>query len=156
MLHERHHMSDDIYDDPSLSTGDFLKLEKVGDGVTGELLAVSLHTWPDGDKCPKLVIRKDDGDEIIWTAGQIQAKALLKELRPRAGQRIKVELTQIEKRAGGKTLKHIDIKVAGNASTTPAAEPVAVAAGSNEDPWASTSAGDEPRAWTSAGDEPPF
>jgi hypothetical protein len=115
-----------IWDDPDLKGDDvtYIRLDKQGDGFEGEILSVGTQTFDDGGKVPQLVVRKPDGSEVTWSAGQTQSKRKLAELRPEAGDYIKVTLTQVEKRSGGKTLKHIDIDVReGKGTTHPADRP---------------------------------
>ena len=100
-----------IWDDPSLQVGgDYVKFENVGDSVSGELLSVGIHKWNDGTVSPQLIIRTEDGEKTV-TAGQIRLKAELAEKKPEAGDLIKITLSDIEKRQGGKTLKHFDVQV---------------------------------------------
>lgn len=100
-----------IWDDPSLQVGgDYVKFENVGDSVQGELLSVGIHKWNDGTVSPQLIIRTEDGEKTV-TAGQIRLKAELAEKKPEAGDLIKITLSDIEKRQGGKTLKHFDVQV---------------------------------------------
>ena len=100
-----------LWDDPSMKVGgDYVKFEAVGDSVSGTLLSVGAHKWEDGSVSPKLLIDTGDGEKTV-TAGQIRLKAALAEQRPEAGDKIKITLTQIEKRQGGKTLKHFDVQV---------------------------------------------
>jgi len=62
--------------------------------------------------------------EIALTAGQVRLKAALAEQRPEVGDTLTVKLTEIEKRAGGKTLKHFDVAVIkGTSLPTVAATP---------------------------------
>lgn len=100
-----------LWDDPSMKIGgDYVKFEAVGDSVSGTLLSVGAHKWEDGSISPKLLIDTGNGEKTV-TAGQIRLKAALAEQRPEAGDKIKITLTQIEKRQGGKTLKHFDVQV---------------------------------------------
>jgi hypothetical protein len=100
-----------IWDDPEIRVGgDYVKFENVGDKVVGEITGLTTHTWDDGSKSPKLFIATDDGERTL-TASQIGLKIKLGELRPNVGDRIYIEFTQLEKRPGGKTLKHFDVKV---------------------------------------------
>jgi len=137
-----------VWDDPELrASGEFVKLEAVGDSVAGTVSAIRKHRWEDGSVCPQVFLVTDDGEEKTLTAGQVRLKALLGEKRPEAGDHITIRLTDVEKRAGGKTLKHfsLDVKPGGgnggaapatteppaSAPTTPAAvqpDPAAVAA----------------------------
>ena len=112
-----------IWDDPALATGgDYVKFETPGDEVVGDVINVGLHTWDDGSVCPKLTIRTDDGNDVTLTAGQVRLKAALFEQRPDTGDRIRVKFTEVEKRPGGRTLKHFAVDVAkGGAKGTVAA-----------------------------------
>lgn len=128
-----------IWDDPELRAGgDFAKFETVGDSVTGTITAIRAHRWDDGSVCPQIFLVTDDGEEKTVTAGQVRLKAALAEKRPEAGDHLTIRLTDIEKRAGGKTLKHFDVQVKPGTGTpaptpaaatpAPAADPAAVAA----------------------------
>lgn len=114
----------DIWDDPELKvTDEYVKFENVGDAVSGTVLSISIHRWDDGSTCPQLLLDVD-GEEIMLTAGQTRLKRALAEQRPQVGDTISATLTEIEKRAGGKTLKHFDVEVTrGGAKPKPAAEP---------------------------------
>lgn len=113
-----------VWDDPEIQVaGDYVKFEAVGDKVVGDVIAVSKHTFPDGKTAAKVVIRDDDGTDRTLTAGQMKLAEKLIELRPAAGDRISIEFTSIEKRPGGKTMKHFDVKhTAGGAKGTVAVE----------------------------------
>ena len=103
-----------IWDDPDLrSGGEYVTFTNVGDAVAGEITGVTFHTFEDGKKVPKLFIRCDDGSERTMTAGQVQLKSKLAEMRPEIGDYISVVLARIEKRPGGKTLKHFDVTTRG-------------------------------------------
>lgn len=104
-------MTDSIWDDPEIRpSGDFVSFTDKGDHVAGTITAIGRHTWPDGKVSPQIHLDTDDGAKTV-TAGQVQLKAKLAELRPGVGDRIRIELVDIEKREGGKTLKHFDVKV---------------------------------------------
>lgn len=114
-----------IWDDPELRAGgDFIKFDQPGDSVAGTIQAVRAHRFDDGKVAPQILLTTDAGDEKTVTAGQVRLKLALAEQRPEAGDHITITLTDVEKRAGGKTLKHFDIKV-GRGGAAPA------------DPWAS-------------------
>lgn len=105
-------MSNSIWDDPEVkSGGEFVKFENVGDEVEGVITAIRAHRWDDGSVCPQINLTLDDGEDRTLTAGQVRLKAALVEKRPEVGDRIKVKHTSVEKRAGGKTLKHFDVAV---------------------------------------------
>ena len=101
-----------IWDDPNLkSGGEFVKFEKIGDRVAGTISAVRPHRFEDGSVAAQILLTTDDGEERTLTAGQVQLKAKLSQERPEAGDHLTVTLTQIERRSGGKTLKHFDVAV---------------------------------------------
>lgn len=127
-----------VWDDPDLQNGgEFVEFTAVGDSVSGVINVIRTHTFDDGKKVPQILMLTDEGEEKTLTAGQIRLKAELVEQRPNVGDHLKVTLTQIEKRAGGKTLKHFDVVIgrggavaaapaAAPAAATPAATPAAV------------------------------
>lgn len=110
-----------IWDEPGMKVGgDYIKFENVGDTVTGKITNIGAHRWEDGSVSPQVTLETQDGEKTI-TAGQIRLKAALAEKRPNVGDVITITFTEIEKRAGGKTLKHFDVKVAaGDLWATPA------------------------------------
>lgn len=124
-----------IWDDPEIKTGgEFVTFETVGDTVSGTINAIRTHRFDDGKVVPQILLTTDDGEEKTLTAGQVRLKAELAEERPEAGDHLKVKLSEIEKRSGGKTLKHFEVTVTrGGAPATvappaaaPAAAPVAI------------------------------
>ena len=107
-------MTSSVWDDPTIRpSGDYVKFETVGDFVVGEIIGLGIHEFPDGKRAAKLIIRDDDGEERTLTAGQVQLATKLAEARPEVGDRVKITFTQVEKRSGGKTLKHFDVAVKG-------------------------------------------
>lgn len=113
-----------VWDDPELKQGgEFFKLEAIGDTASGTIDAIRAHRFDDGKVVPQILLTTDDGEERTLTAGQVRLKAELAELRPEAGDHLSVKLVNIEKRAGGKTLKHFEVKVTpkGTANAAPAA-----------------------------------
>ena len=113
-----------IWDNPEMSVGgDYVKFDNIGDTVSGKILVVGIKRWDDGSVAPQLVLDTADGEKTL-TAGQVRLKAALAEKRPEEGDTLTVTLRDIEKRAGGKTLKHFDVAVARNgdpAAPAPAA-----------------------------------
>lgn len=102
----------DIWDDPDMKVGgDYIKFNEPGDTAIGEVLHIGKKQWDDGSVAPTLLLRCDDGEERTVTAGQVQLKAQLAEKRPQVGDRVRIEFTEVEKRAGGKTLKHFKVDV---------------------------------------------
>jgi len=116
-----------IWDNPDMKVnGDYIKFDNVGDTVTGKVISVRAHKWEDGSVSPQLLLDVG-GEEKTVTAGQIRLKAALVEKRPEEGDTLTITLADIEKRSGGKTLKHFDVSVirAGDPSgnQTPAEAP---------------------------------
>lgn len=112
-----------IWDDPDLRVGgEFMKFDNVGDTISGTVSAVRAHRFDDGSVAPQVLLVTDDGEERTVTAGQVRLKAALAEQRPESGDHVTITFTEVEKRAGGKTLKHFDVKV--NRGGAPAPPPV--------------------------------
>lgn len=122
-----------IWDEPGMKVGgDYIKFENVGDTVTGQVLSIGAHKWEDGSVSPQLVLSTAEGEKTL-TAGQVRLKAALAEKRPNVGDTITITYADLEKRAGGKTLKHFDVKVVfGDGFITSA--PVAPASTAGVDP----------------------
>lgn len=100
-----------IWDDPGMKVGgNYAKFENVGDEVSGKVINIGAHRWDDGSVSPQITLETPNG-EVTVTAGQVRLKAALAEKRPETGDFLTIALTQIEKRAGGKTLKHFDVTV---------------------------------------------
>lgn len=124
-----------IWDSPELAAGgDYIKFDAIGDTISGTITAVRTHTFDDGKVVPQILLVDDaTGEDKTMTAGQIRLKVALAEQRPEAGDHIKVTLTGVEKRPGGKTLKLFDVKVtrggaAPAAAVAPSAAPAAPSA----------------------------
>lgn len=120
--------NDDFWSDPSMfESGDYIRFETVGDTVTGTITAIRRHMFDDGKVVPQIELDTPDGPKTL-TAGQIRLKAELAEKRPGVGDLLTVTLSNIEKRAGGKTLKHFTVTVGPVAAPAPAPAPAAPAA----------------------------
>lgn len=124
-------MTDDFWSDPEMFGSDeYIKFEAVGDTVTGTILAIRKHMFDDGKVVPQIELDTADGARTL-TAGQVRLKVGLQEIRPKVGDTITVTLTNVEKRSGGKTLKHFDVTkgvpatVTAPATAAPAADPLA-------------------------------
>lgn len=132
-----------IWDDPDLKpSGDYAKFDNVGDTIAGTITAIRAHRWDDGSVSPQVLLVTDDGEERTVTAGQVRLKAALAEQRPEAGDHITIALSDVEKRAGGKTLKHFTVNVkrgGGGDSNGSAAAPAPAPAG-GPDPQAAAAA----------------
>lgn len=110
----------DFWDDPDLrSGGAFVRFENPGDTIAGTIQAVRKHTFDDGSVAPQILLVDDDGEERTISAGQVRLKAALAEERPAVGDHLTVTLTKVEKRGGGKTLKHFDVAVRRDTSKPP-------------------------------------
>lgn len=119
-------MSSDPWD--SLPSGDYFKFEEPGDAVVGDVIGIGIGEDFNGNPAPQVVVRQDDGQDVTVTAGQAQLKAKLMAARPKVGDRIKMEYTQKEQRAGGKTLKHFDVVVKEGGAKAPVTEEAVQAA----------------------------
>jgi hypothetical protein len=111
-----------VWDDPDLRAGgEFVKLDNLGDTIAGTIQAIRKHRFDDGSVVPQILLVTDQGEERTLTAGQVRLKAELAQQRPEAGDHITVTLTQIEPRAGGKSLKHFAVQIRRGAGQPPAA-----------------------------------
>jgi hypothetical protein len=100
-----------IWDEPGMKVGgDYIKFENVGDSVSGVVTNIGAHRWDDGSVSPQVTLQTSDGEKTV-TAGQVRLKAALAEKRPNVGDTITIKFIDLEKRAGGKTLKHFDVTV---------------------------------------------
>lgn len=110
-----------IWDDPELHVSDdYVKFETPGDTITGTITALRIHRFDD-KPVPQIVIRTPEGHDRTVTGGQARLKALLTEKRPDVGDIITITMTNVEKRAGGKTLKHFEVEVGKGTAMAPAA-----------------------------------
>jgi hypothetical protein len=100
-----------VWDIPELqSTSAYVKFENPGDTVTGTVINISAHKWDDGSVSPQILLQTADGQQTV-TAGQVRLKAMLAERRPEVGDTLTITHTEVEKRAGGKTLKLWDVDI---------------------------------------------
>ena len=114
-----------IWDNPEMKVGgDYIKFDTVGDSITGTVLSIGAHRWDDGSVSPQILLETEEGEEKTVTAGQIRLKAALAEERPEVGDKIFIKFTELEKRAGGKTLKHFEVKVKRGATDGFASAPI--------------------------------
>jgi len=118
----------------NIPSGDFVQWEEVGQSLVGDIISKGVSKDFNDNPAPELGIRQDDGTEVLVTAGQAQLKAKLLEARPNVGDRIKITFTQLEKRGGGKTLKHFDVVIkTGGAKSKVEPEPAAAADAADDD-----------------------
>lgn len=100
-----------VWDSPGMNVGgDYVKFDQIGDNIAGIIIEVTVKRWDDGTISPQLLLDTPDGVKTV-TAGQIRLKAALAEQRPEKGDHISIRLSDIERRSGGKTLKHFDVQV---------------------------------------------
>lgn len=126
-----------FFNDPEFQTAsNYFKFENPGDTITGEIVGLSKTTFP-GDTKPQPQISlmvAGDTEPTTVTAGQVQLKTKLAELEPGIGDVLTITHTEVERRPGGKTLKHFDVSIspaggasvsapAGDATTAPSGEP---------------------------------
>lgn len=118
-----------VWDDPDLRGGNgaYIKFDAIGDTVTGTVVNITAHRWDDGSVSPQVLLDTADGEKTV-TAGQVRLKSALAEQRPERGDTITITLSDIEKRSGGKTLKHFTVDVVRAGSAPAAAPPAPVAA----------------------------
>ena len=117
-------MTQSIWDDPELKAGgEFVTFENVGDTVSGTITATRIHRFDDGKVVPQILITTDDGEDRTVTAGQVRLKAELAEKRPEAGDHVKITMSNIEKRSGGKTLKHFTVEIQPGNGSAPVMPP---------------------------------
>jgi hypothetical protein len=115
-----------FWDDPDLKAGgDYAHFDNAGDTITGQIVNIKKHVFDDGKVAPQLLLQLQDGSTMTVSAGQIRLKIKLNELQPVPGDFIKITLTNVEKRAGGKTLKDFEVLV--KPGTLPAATQEATA-----------------------------
>lgn len=133
-----------VWDDPDLRVGgEFVKFENVGDTIAGTVTAVRAHRFDDGSVAPQVLLTTDAGEERTVTAGQVRLKAELAAQRPEPGDHITITHTEVEKRSGGKTLKHFSVQVnrgGAPAAATAASAPSATEQASIVDPAAAAAA----------------
>ncbi len=114
-----------VWDTPELQTSsEYVKFENVGDTVTGTVVNITAHKWDDGSVSPQILLQTVEGQQTV-TAGQVRLKAMLAEKRPEVGDLLKITMTGVEKRAGGKTLKLWDVDVTHGGDSAATAEQLA-------------------------------
>jgi hypothetical protein len=104
-------------------SGDFperWRPETAGDKISGKIQAIRIATMPDGNQYPSLTLDVN-GVQREVLASQSMLLQRLAALQPNLGDVITIEFTQMEKLAGGKTLKHFTITVD---SATPRTESI--------------------------------
>lgn len=108
-----------------LATSDgFAKWTEPGDSVKGTVVEVGVGQDLNGHDAPQILVEQEDGEVITITASQAQLRSKLLEARPNVGDTIAVMFTDVEKRAGGKTLKLFDVAVKGGIGGAPTAATV--------------------------------
>lgn len=96
------------------TSGDFVSFKEIGDKVVGEVIAVRKAQDFNGNPCPELVIRTDDGEDRIVTAGQVMLKSALAEKQPQIGARIAIVYSGVgEAKPGKAPAKQFTVEVKG-------------------------------------------
>lgn len=93
------------------SGGNYIKWDQPGKTIVGTVTSKSVGTDLQGQPCPQLGIRTDDGDDHTLSASQAALKSMILEAAPNVGDRIAVKYVGDEKRDGGKTLKRFEVQV---------------------------------------------
>lgn len=94
-------------------SGDFperWRPETAGDTITGKITSMRVATMPDGNTYPSIALDVN-GVQREVLASQSMLLQRLASLQPKIGDTITIAFTQIEKLAGGKTLKHFTVEV---------------------------------------------
>lgn len=112
---------------------DYITFDHPGDTVTGTITELRKHTWNDGSSSPQIVLLLDSGATKTVTAGQVRLRTKLAELNPQIGDVLTITHTEVERRPGGKTLKHFDVKVGNTTSAAAAARPADAPAAASAD-----------------------
>lgn len=87
----------DFWDSEDLQLGTYVKFEKKGDSLSGGITAIDKTSFTDPKTgkvkvVPQVYVNTDDGDDVIWTVGQVDARIQLLEARPNVGDHIYSEL----------------------------------------------------------------
>lgn len=97
-----------FWDDPDVKVStDWMKFDAVGDNVEGTIAKLGKKTWPDGSVGIEITFKEEDVPAV--TASQVLLKTALFNLKPEAGDKVRIELGAVEKRPGGKTLKQFKV-----------------------------------------------
>lgn len=94
-------------------SGDFperWRPETAGDSISGKIVAMRVATMPDGNTYPSITL-DCNGVQREILASQSMLLQRLAAMQPKIGDNITIVFTQIEKLAGGKTLKHFTVEV---------------------------------------------
>lgn len=83
-------------------SGDYIRLENVGDTAEGNIVGIRLHKFEDrmgddgvmktGQTCPVLELEMADGSVKDWTTAHVDALKQLKGLAPQVGAHIKATI----------------------------------------------------------------
>lgn len=114
-------MSENFWDSPELTMGEYLKFEKPGDEHGGLVTDIRMTTFDDGTKAPQLVF-DIDGEDKIMTCGAVRLKIALVEAKPAVGDHVRVKFTS-EERRGNRTIRNWDVQVQRKADAAVAAPP---------------------------------
>lgn len=94
------------------STGEWISFRDIGDQVIGDIIAIRTGTDFNGNPCPELILRTDDGEERTLTAGQTLLKSALAEQAPQVGDKIFIKYTgNTEAKPGKAPAKQFQVAV---------------------------------------------
>lgn len=134
-----------IWDDEEIqASGNYVKLTEKGQSVEGTIAKIVKRSFTATRKGeedsvqPELTIVDAEGQEKIYTCGAIRLKLELIEKRPDVGDWIKITLTDIEKRGGGRELKHWSVEIRkgdGAAPVAASSSKAKASAGSDKPPF---------------------
>ena len=109
------------------TAGNYAKWETAGDNVVGTVTHVDPvgATTVKGVECPLVIVQTADGEDVSISCSQAQLWQKMLDARPEVGDKIAVQMTEVEKRPNGHTLKHFVVEVA-TAETVKAAAPASL------------------------------
>lgn len=88
------------------------KPENPGDNIVGTIVGISVtQSTTTGKNQPRIILKKDDGEEIKVYASQVQLQRKLAAEDPKPGDRLAIVFTHVEALEAGKTMKHFDVTV---------------------------------------------
>ena len=95
------------------TAGNYAKFVDAGDNVIGTVTHVDPTgaTTVKGAECPLVQVDTGDGEPVSISCSQAQLWQQMLEARPEVGDKIAVQMTQVENRPNGHTLKHFTVEV---------------------------------------------
>jgi hypothetical protein len=93
------------------SAGNYVKFDDPGDKVVGDIISIRTGTDYNGNPCPELLLRDDEGEEHTLSAGQALLKSALAEQAPQVGDKLFVQYTGEQQLTNGRTAKAFKVAV---------------------------------------------